>query len=309
MNETVSITLIAFLMASSLSLLVSTLVGGRKTRLDLRLRGLADAGHAPLERETVEQFARSALPRLGTPLVPTDEDERTLLQARLMHAGLYGRQAMRAFLGAKIVLIVVPLAAGLFVGVAGLAPFAASVIGGSILGMVGMIGPSFWLDRRKAARQLEIRRALPDALDILVICLEGGLSLPASLRYVAEDLRTAHPLLATELNIVQREVHLGLTTGESLRRLGGRADLDEIGSLASVVIQADRLGASLVRSLRIHADMMRIKRRQRAEEMAQKAATKILFPTILFIFPALFVVILAPGLLQVVGMFKLIKPH
>ena len=111
---------------------------------------------------------------------------------------------------------------------------------------------------------MSFRRALPDALDVMVICLEGGLSLPAALRYVAEDLRTAHPLLADELNIVQREVQLGLSPGESLRQLAQRTDLEEIRSLASVIIQADRLGASLVKSLRVHADTLRVKRRQRA---------------------------------------------
>jgi tight adherence protein C len=181
------------------------------------------------------------------------------------------------------------------------------VLVGSISGAVGMIGPSFWLDKKKAARQIAIRRALPDALDVVVICLEGGLSLPATLRYVAEDLRTAHPLLAAELNIVQREVQLGLTPGESLRKLADRTDMEEIRSLASVIIQADRLGASLVKSLRVHADTLRIKRRQRAEEMAQKAGTKILFPTIIFIFPSLFVVVLAPGLIQLSSTFNMIK--
>ena len=141
----------------------------------------------------------------------------------------------------------------------------------------------------------------------MVICLEGGLSLSGTLRYVAEDLRTAHPLLAAELNIVQREVQLGLTPGESLRHLADRSDLEEIRSLASVIIQADRLGASLVKSLRVHADTLRVKRRQRAEEMAQKAGTKILFPTIIFIFPALFVVILAPGLIQLMETFKMLN--
>ena len=115
---------------------------------------------------------------------------------------------------------------------------------------------------------------------------------------------TAHPLLAAELDIVQREVQLGLTPGESIRKLADRADLEDLRSLAAVIIQSDRLGASLVKSIRIHADMLRHKRRQRAEEMAQKSGTKILFPTILFIFPTLFVVILTPGLIQIMEMFR-----
>ena len=303
-----SIALMVFLTVSSLMLLVATLMGGHRTRLDVRLQDLSGTGGPAPDQETMEQLARTALPKIGARLVPSDEEERTFLQARLVHAGLYGRQAMSVYLGMKLLLMTAPALIGFAAGLAGLVPIAHGVILGTILGTVGMIGPSFWLDNRKARRQTELRRALPDALDVVVICMEGGLSLSGALRYVTENLRTAHPLLANELNIVQREVQLGLSPGESLRKLAERADLEEIRSLASVIIQADRFGASLVRSLRVHADMLRVKRRQRAEEMAQKAGTKVLFPTILFIFPALFVVILAPGLLQVFNMFKLIKP-
>jgi tight adherence protein C len=301
------IPLLVFVSVSGLVLLVSTLMGGRRSRLDVRLQDLAGTGVPPADEAAVEQFARAALPRLGARLVPTDEAERTLLQARLVHAGIYGRQAMFAYLGVKIVLMSAPALAGLLLGLAGLCPVAGGVFAGSVLGALGMIGPSFWLDRRKAARQVGFRRALPDALDVLVICLEGGVSLAGALRYVAEDLQSAHPVLAGELNIVQREVQLGLTPGESLKKLADRSGLEEVGSLASVVVQADRLGAGLVKSLRVHAETMRVKRRQRAEELAQKAGTKILFPTIIFIFPALFVVILAPGLIQVFGMLHLLQ--
>jgi tight adherence protein C len=119
---------------------------------------------------------------------------------------------------------------------------------------------------------------------------------------VAGELKNTHPLLASELNIVQREIQLGQSSGESLAHLGERSDLEEIRSLAAVITQADRFGASLVKSLRVHADTLRLKRQQRAEEMAQKAGTKILFPTLLFIFPAIFVVILGPAAIQIMDM-------
>jgi tight adherence protein C len=305
----VSSALVVFVMVSSLSMLVATLLATRSTRLDARLDDLS--GNGRIERkpvpDPVEQLALTALPRLGAPLVPSDEEERTLLQARLIHAGLYSRQAMAVFFGVKILLMTGPALVGLFGGLSGVCQLAHGVLVGSITGALGMIGPSLWLDSKKKARQTCLRRALPDALDVLVICLEGGLSLSGALRYVAEDLRTAHPLLAEELNIAKRGVQLGLSPGESFRQLGQRTDLDEIRSLASVIIQADRLGASLVKTLRVHADTLRVKRKQRAEELAQKAGTKILFPTILFIFPALFVVILAPGLIQIMDMLKLVK--
>src|SRR5207247_8393608 len=109
---------------------------------------------------------------------------------------------------------------------------------------------------------------------------EGGLSLPAALQRVASELQAAHPLLAGELAIVQRQVQLGQSTGEALRQFANRADLEEIRGLASVIMQAERFGASLVKALQVHADMLRNKRIQYAEEMAQKAAIKILFPTV-----------------------------
>src|SRR5262249_57055021 len=113
----------------------------------------------------------------------------------------------------------------------------------------------------------------------------------------------AHPVLAGELSIVLREVQLGLSTGEALRQFGERSDLEEVRGLASVITQSERFGASLVKALRVHAETLRTKRLQYAEEMAQKAATKVLFPTVLFILPALFIVILGPAVIQILAIF------
>jgi tight adherence protein C len=117
---------------------------------------------------------------------------------------------------------------------------------------------------------------------------------------VASELKTSYPNLALELNIVLREIQLGSASGEALQKMGVRTDLEEIRSLSSVITQAERFGASLVRSLRVHAETLRTKRQQQAEERAQKAAIKVLFPTLLFIFPAVFVVILGPAVFQIV---------
>jgi tight adherence protein C len=300
-----SIALVVFLMVASGVLLLFTVVGGRRSRLDTRLDDLS--GRAPSvlpDQGSVAQMARSALPRMGTALVPSDEGERTLLKTRLIHAGLYGRQAMPLFLGVKMVLMVAPALAGLAAGAVGLLPGSHGMLAGACLGVLGMIGPSFWLDKRKADRQADFRRALPDALDVLVICLEGGLSLPGALRRIVTELRTAHPLLAAELKIVERETQLGRSPGEALQQMGLRTDLEEVRSLASVITQAERFGASLVKSLRVHAETLRLKRRQQAEEKAQKAAVKILFPTLLLIFPAVFVVILGPAAIQISEFFR-----
>jgi tight adherence protein C len=301
MTEDVTQALSAFLMASSLTLLIFLFVTRPKGRLDERLRHLSGKGGSA---DPMGSIARSALPKMGAALMPDKAEDRTRLQARLIQAGYYGRQAIYFYLGIKLILIVLPPAIGLAAAMFGLVEISTGLIGGAIFGIIGMIGPSFWLDRKKSKRQISFRRALPDALDVMVICLEGGLSLPASFKRVAGELRTAHPLLATELLIVEREMQLGRATGEALRSFGERSDLEEIRSLASVINQSERFGASMVKALRVHAESLREKRLQRAEEMAQKAATKILFPTLLFIFPGVFIVILGPAFIQIWAMFQ-----
>jgi tight adherence protein C len=302
-----TIMLVTFLMVSSLVLLVTMLVSGRNSRVDSRIDELMGKAQDNAEPETVVQLARTTLPKMATPLLPDNEEQRTILKTRLIHAGYYSPQAMPIFLGVKMLLMVGPAVIGLGMGTFGLFSVRHGVLGGALCSILGMVGPSLFLDYRKGARQTSFRRALPDALDVLVICLEGGLSLPGALKRVANELRGAHPLLANELNIVQREIQLGQSSGEALSHLGDRSDLEEIRSLASVITQADRFGASLVKSLRVHADTLRLKRQQRAEEMAQKAATKILFPTLLFIFPAIFVVILGPAAIQIFDMLTKMK--
>ena len=306
MNQLVA--LAAFLMASSLVLLVSLVMGSHKTRLEARLRDLSGedqgGGSAAPEQPTFTKMAQTALPRMGTPFIPSDEQERTKLQTRLVHAGLYSRQAMVVFLGTKVFLMFAPTVLGVIAGMLGLVTMQMGLIIGACFAIAGMVGPSFWLDRMKASRQVNFRRALPDALDILVICLEGGLSLTGALRRMSSELRAAHPVLAAELHIVQREIQLGRTSGEALRKMGERADLEEVRSLAAVITQSERYGAGLVKSLRVHSETLRVKRMQQAEEKAQQAATKVLFPTILFIMPAMFIVILGPAMIHVSQVFS-----
>jgi tight adherence protein C len=295
-------------MASSLVLLVFMLVSGRRNRLDKRLDDLANKGNVQdADQDAVLQLARTALPKMGAAFVPEDEDKRTKLQARLIQAGLYQRQAMVLFLGVKVLLMVAPTCLGIVAYLLGLIPFNQAMIFGALAGLFGMIGPSFWLDKRKVSRQTSLRRALPDAFDVLVICLEGGVSLPGAFRRVATELRAAHPLLASELNIVQRQIQMGRSTGEALRLFGERSDLEEVRNMASVILQAEKFGASLVKALRVYAETLREKRLQHAEEMAQKAALKILFPTIFCIFPGMFIVVLGPAVIQLMDMFDRIQ--
>ena len=307
MGSNEAIAAVVFLGVSSFTLLLYLVVGGRQNKLDTRLRQLnnpTEDGHAP---DAMADFARTAIPKMGTVLMPKTEAERTKLQTRLMHAGLYSRQAMVVFLGVKMLLVVAPAIIGLMCGLIGLVPVRYGLIFGAMAGAFGLIGPSFWLDKKKAARQTQLRRAIPDALDVMVICLEGGGSLSSTLRRVATELRTAHPLLATELLIAEREAQLGRSTGDALRQLAERSDLDEIRGLATVILQSEKFGASLVKALRVHADTLRTRRVTDAEELAQKAVVKLLIPTVVFILPAIFLALLGPLGMHVMEVLKAAK--
>jgi tight adherence protein C len=292
-----------FLATAGLVVLVYLKWDGDGRKASARLRELS-AGDVKAPGG-VGEMALSALPRVGTLLMPAEGKQKVSLQTRMRQAGFYGPLALRVFLGAKMVLVA--LLPPLF----GLTPYTLGLVSGKVAlmlaacgGGVGLVAPGLWLDHMRRKRQSHLRQAIPDALDMMVLCMEGGLSLLVTVQRVTAELQTAHPLLASEMNVVFREVQLGMSVGEAFRRLGQRCDLEEVRNLASVLLQSERYGASVVKALRIHADSCRQERQQRAEEMAQKAAVKILFPTLLCIFPAIFIVILGPAAYQLSEMFS-----
>jgi tight adherence protein C len=231
------------------------------------------------------------------------EERRKRLGERLIQAGLYKRNSVGYFYTTQGLLGGIPVVLGFAAATMGLATLPVALLLGAMTGVAGIVAPGFWLDAQKRRRQTAMRRALPDAMDLLVICVEAGLSLPAALVRITKELRNAYPMLALELLIVHREIQLGHTTGEALKRFGDRFDLEEIRSMASVIRQADRFGASIVNAIRVHADTLRHKRLEDARERAQKATVKLLFPTVLCIFPAMFVVILGPAVFDILELF------
>ena len=273
-------------------------------RAAARLRGLITPGATPAERGVLEGLAASTLPKLGTPLLPTDEERHSGLQAKFVQAGILGREALPIYLGVKMTLIVLPVVAAFFVFTAGWLSLMWAAVAGAVGSTAGMVAPGLWLDGRRRKRQTRLRLALPDALDMIVLCVEGGVSLTSALQRVTAELQTAHPTLGLEMNVAQREMMLGLSPGEAFQKLAHRTGLDEARSLSTVLLQAERYGAGLVKALRIHADTLRHQRQQKAEEMAQKAAVKILFPTLLCIFPAIFIVILGPAAFKIAEIFS-----
>jgi tight adherence protein C len=311
MHASLPLILIAFFMAASLAGVAGLLISGRNRLLEARLEVLSNAGTpAPTVPSdgAIAAAVKKALPKMGQSLVPDSDGERTKLKTRLILAGLYNPQAMVVFLGVKLLLIVTPVVLGLIAGILGLCPTSYGVLFGACASIFGTIGPSFWLDHQKKKRQGTLRRALPDACDLIVICMEGGLSLTGALRRVVGELRTAHPLLADELNIVQKKVQLGQPLAGALSNFAKRCDLQEIQTLASVVKSAEKFGSSMVKALLTYSETLRLQRQQRAEVMAQKASTKVLFPTLLFIFPSILIIILGPAAIQLLEVMKNL-PH
>jgi tight adherence protein C len=297
-----------------LAVFVATAAAGRSLLLWLygdqrrtlaRLRDLAPADRAAPERPRVVELALSALPAVGAMVAPGDARVLAQLKDRLTQAGIYGPNAVTILMGGQVLLMVLlPLTAAGLPFALGLLPGRYALAVGVVAAGAGMLTPSLWVDYQRKRRQADLRRALPDAVDMLVLCVEAGLSLPASLQRVTAELQIAHPALAREMNILQREVQLGLSVGDAMKKFGERSGLDEVRELAAVLLQSERYGTASVKALRLHSETCRLQRQQRAEERAQKAAIKILFPTLLCIFPAIFIVILGPAAYQIAAMLS-----
>src|SRR5262249_46700737 len=241
-------TALVFLGTSGGVLLLTALFAGRDRRVDERLKNLSTRTTRAVEPTRVTRLAANTLSKIAAPLVPNTEERRTRLQTRLIHAGLYDASAFTYLLSAKMLLMGIPVVIGVFLALFDKVTMFNGVLFGLLASIAGMMAPSFWLDSLKKTRQAALRRALPDALDVIVICLEGGLSLPGAFQRVVGELRLAHPLLASELGIVEREILVGRSTGEALRQFADRCDLEEVRSLASVVVQSERFGASIAKT-------------------------------------------------------------
>jgi tight adherence protein C len=172
------------------------------------------------------------------------------------------------------------------------------------LGTVGWIGPTFFIRGRLKARQKELQQALPDMLDMLVVCVEAGLGLNQALVRVSDEIDHVSTVMSEQLAMVNLEMRAGTPRDEALKNLAERTGLVDIRSLVSMLIQTDRFGTSVADALRVHSETMRTKRRQRAEEAAAKTTIKLVFPLVLFVFPAMFVVVLGPSALAIFRAFS-----
>lgn len=263
-------------------------IGNRLSRLLNTTPPVQQVGFA--ERQTGK--VRDTLAAVGR-LIPASGQQQSKTQLMMLRAGYRSPNALLAMQGVKVLLPAVLIAIVYATGVYRSNPFVyflMAAVGGYLI-------PEMWLVWRVRTRQHRLRLALPDALDLLVICVEAGLGLDQALMRVAEELRVAHPELSSELQLVNMEMRVGKTRIEALRELGRRTGLEDIKALVAMLVQTERFGTSVAQSLRVHSDDLRTKRRQRAEEMAAKTSVKMVPALVFFIFPALMVVILGPAVL------------
>ena len=265
---------------------------------DLHHHGKADVAQASLPSNHTEtnDSIFGAVRRMSSWFRGGD---RTRVNQRLLKAGIYRPDAISRYFAVKLTLTAAPPVIAIALGLSDFLRMDRALIAGCVAGGFGSLAPSLWLDRTIARRQLVLRKALPDFLDLMVVCLEGGMSLQDAMRRVGDELRLVHPALAFELGVVQRDIELGATVDQALKRFAARTDHDAVRTLSTFIRETQRFGTNITEALRSQSDLMRSQREQMAEEKAQKASVKVLLPTILLIFPAIFVVMVGPAAIQI----------
>jgi tight adherence protein C len=296
---TLLLPLLAFLLTATLVAAVAlALVPDSTVTIERRLREAVDASVAPLAERGHGRSLLEAFTKIGH-MAPRSIAETGKLRQRLITAGYRGRDALVVFLGIRVG---VALAAfGVFVLPVFRRP---SLMVALIACAVGYVLPSMVLARMAKRRQHRIRLGLPDALDLLVVSVEAGLGLDQAIQRVSAELAFAHPDLCDELRLINLELRAGKARPDALHNLAERTGLDDIRELVTMLVQTDKFGTSVAQSLRVHSETVRTKRRQRAEEAAAKIGVKMVFPLVLCIFPAIYVVTLGPAairFMQVLG--------
>jgi tight adherence protein C len=242
----------------------------------------------------------SALVKRLQQVVPKSPKDMSRLRRRLATAGVRSASAAAVFAASELLLFA---AFGLLVvGVRGVSR------GGWIFGLtaaaVGYLLPGLWLARRTTRRQRLIQNGLPDALDLFIVCIEAGSSLDQAIVKSSDELAISHPTLAEELRLVTTETRTGKPRIEAFKNFASRTKVDDVRALTAMLIQTDRFGTSIAQALRTHAETSRIQRRQRAEERAGKIGVKLVFPLVFCLFPALYVAILGPAIVNYIRYFK-----
>ena len=258
--------------------------------------------------ENARRSISDLLSEIGKRVAPEKSEDYSRLRRNLVSAGLRNANAPRVFWGAKCFLGLLLPALYLLFGVPlvrSLNPRLEMVVP-LFLALAGFYLPDIWLQNRSEKRKDKIREGLPDALDLLVVCVEAGMGLDSSIRRVAEEMALNNKILSEELRLYGLEQRAGKARHDALTSLANRIDIEDVHNLTSLLMQTDRFGTSLAQSLRVYSDTFRTKRYMKAEEAAAKLPGKMLFPLILFIFPSLFVAILGPAAIRIYE--TMIKP-
>ena len=318
--------ILAFILFAAAAWLLLDLFSSRAStaeqRLDeykdpnIRRRKEAEGSHRTLSAETVTRVWEKATPALSKPLQPKNENEAGKLRMRMAQAGFRSEAAPSLFLSFKFAMLI----AGLFLG-GGTVLIVAHLNGLPLLGQKNLVkcvviaGSMFylpevvlwWITRR---RKEQIFLGLPDALDLMVVCVEAGLGLDQAMRRVSDEMAKSYPVIAEEYGLCNLHMQMGRSRAQVLQELGQRSGVDDLRALASILIQADKFGSSIAQALRVQSDSMRTRRRQIAEEKAAKTAVKLIFPLVLFIFPGIFVVLVGPAAITMVReMFPAMSGH
>lgn len=250
-------------------------------------------------RQKQKERAQRVLQDVGD-IVPASPKDNSRTSLMMIRAGFRRPETIAAMQGAKIVFPILLASLVWFTGFYKFSP----VLIVAIAFIVGYLIPDLWLTSRIKFRQLQIVKGLPDALDLLTVCVEAGLGLDQGIYRVSQEIQITCPELSDELKLMNMEARFGKGRADAMRDLGTRTGVDDIKTAVAMLIQTDRFGTDLAKALRVHSDTMRTKRRQRAEELAAKAAVKMVPVLVFFIFPAMFVVILGPALIMLVRTFN-----
>jgi tight adherence protein C len=231
-------------------------------------------------------------------VAPKSPKEMSKVRRRLATAGYRSMTAAILYSAAEVILPVV-FGAGVLL-VVGFSKWYIGIFGAAI----GWMLPSFWLGRQTTLRQKQIRNGLPDALDLMIVCIEAGSGIDQALVKTSDELDISYPALAEELRLVTTEIRAGKPRLEAFKNFASRTKVDEVRSLVAMLVQTDRFGTSVAQALRTHAEVSRTKRRQNAEERAAKIGVKLVFPLVFCLFPSLYVAILGPAVVDHVRVFK-----
>jgi tight adherence protein C len=277
------------------------LVGG-KDEQRLRTRLKTSDGPSPIP-------AAGALPPAGTsllakfgqfaakPFMPAKREKISHTRQQLAAAGIYSPTAVKSLYGFKFIFLFIGLILG---DVAGLL-FGSPLLFLPVGALGGLFIPTLWLRNRIKANQRELEFGLADALDLMVVCVEAGLTVDSAMQRVGQELVDVHPAISRELGICHMETRIGITRIEALKNLGARTGSPALQSLAAMLTQAERFGTSIGQALRVHCESLRISRQTKAEEMAAKTSVKLSLPLVLFIFPATFIVLMGPTALELMN--------